>query len=387
MKKFLIVLLTIIVTLALLLYGGVFLGHKVFFKEKTSDVPTIQPAKNTEFTFGVQAHEQPTTIEGYLDVLAEQVKRYNEIAPSLWPDNTLVNQSVIAECVETNKFWLITPNGSVTPLTKDEALNRITTRNSYFGGFSSFDGGMYLALSQEDLKNCLSWQQYLHLGTYDPFITFAHEAFHETEQTKWAQVGEVPNAARDEFLGDVDARAKRNLLQKQLLEAIATPGDTGLILDALATYEDYKETFPSDYKNALFFDRIEGTAYYYEIISCLYSAYPEQVTDSASLDRALALLATREDTYVSLGLVTEGYNVGGFAGLLLDRLGVDWKRQLTEDADLTPMEMLYQHFEGETLPSARQLTQTDIDEVAAKIDTPAEGGPALLFKMLYQVLY
>jgi hypothetical protein len=387
MKKFLKVLLIVVVSLVVLVYGGIFLGHKVLFVEKTSDVPTLPAAQNAEFTLGVQAHEQPTTMEAYVEVLGEQIKRYNEVAPGLWPDNALINRSAIVESLENGKFWLISPDGSVSGLSKKEAIE-ITSLNSYSGGFSSFDGGMYLAATLEDLNNYLSWQKYLHLGTYDLFITFSHESFHETEQIKWATSSDVPNASRDEFLGDVDARAKRSLLQKQLLAAIATPGDTGLVLDAVATYKDYKERFPEDYKNALFFDRIEGTAYYYEIISCLYAAYPGTVVDSASLDRALSLLATREDVYVSLGLVTEGYNVGGFAGFLLDRVEPDWKSRLMKEADLSPMEMLLEFYEGEALPPPKVLTQAEIDEVGAEINAPPEtNGPVLLFRMLYQLLF
>ena len=95
MKKFLKALKAlaiIVVLLAALVYGGVFLGHKVFFKEETSNVPTIQPARNAEFTLGVQAHTQPQTMDEYIDLFARQIARYNEIAPELWADSALVNR-------------------------------------------------------------------------------------------------------------------------------------------------------------------------------------------------------------------------------------------------------------------------------------------------------
>ncbi|MDR1771043.1 MAG: hypothetical protein LBS02_10445 [Hungatella sp.] len=68
------------------------------------------------------------------------------------------------------------------------------------------------------------------------------------------------------------------------MAAVAEQGDTtGLILDALATYAGYKEKFPGDYRDSDYWDRIEGTATYYEIMAGLYLSYPDKVTDYDSL--------------------------------------------------------------------------------------------------------
>ena len=375
--------------LVALTYGGVFLGHRVFFKEETSDVPTIQPAQDAEFTLGVQGHAQPANMDEYIGLFASQVKRYNEIAPALWAKGALVNWSAVVEDLDSGRFWLISPDGSAVPLAKGEILERGIIRAPYFNGFSVFDGGAYVAVSQEDLRNCLLWQQYLHLGTYDPFITFVHESFHAVEQPLWADGDPLPRAGgRDERLYDVSARAKRALLQKQLLAAVANPADTSLATDALSTYEDYKARFPDDYSASLYFDRIEGTAYYYELISCLYASYPGKIDDRESLNRALALLATREDIYVTTGLVAEGYHVGGLACVLLDRFEDGWQERLVSDAGLTPIEMLSRHFAGVSLPEPRQPGDEEISVVKAKIDEESKAnGCTGLFKMLYDLLF
>lgn len=374
--------------MAAIVYGGVFLGHKVIFKEESSTVPTIQAATDGTLTLGVQAHSaHPTTVEELLPIIAQQLKTYNEIAPTLWPSGAVTNQSLIIEKIRGNKLWLITPDGNITPIQKDDVAGYGAYRQAYVDGFSFYEGGLYYAIADEDVANVLKWQQYLHLGTHDTILFLSHEAFHSKEQgAKWAMMDDVPNRGRDEFLGYTPARAKRDLLQRQLLTAVSEPGDTRLILDALATYADWKVQFPDDYANSVYFDRIEGTAYYYELISGLYAGYPDQIANKNDIDRALKLLATREDIYVWHGLVAEGYIVGGFASVLLDRYVENWAVQLMADPTATPIEMLYQHFEGETLPSPVQLTQAEIDAVGAEIQEGKDTRPRL-FRFLYDILF
>ena len=153
------------------------------------------------------------------------------------------------------------------------------------------------------------------------------------------------------------------------MRVVSEPGNTKLILEALATYESWKTQFPEDNKNALYFDRIEGTAFYYELISSLYSAYPDQVKSKSDIDHALAQLAGQEDAsvYHRLGVATEGYTVGGIACILLDRLENDWKERIMNDPVATPIEMLSQHFSGHPLPEPQPLTEADIDLVAERI--------------------
>jgi|GEM_PF-520846 len=388
MKKFIKVFIIIIASLAIIIYGGVFIGHKIIFTEETSSVPTIEAVANDRFLLGVQAHPlQPATLEAFIPVLAEQLRLYNEIAPELWPNNPLVNQSLIIEGLRSKKFWLITPDGVATPLKKNDALSYGFIRNAYVDGFSFFDGGMYYAFSDEDLTNYLKWQKYLHLGTHDAALFVTHEGFHRT-QSKWPVMSEISNRERGEFLENTPARAKRALLQKQILAAVNKPGDTQLILEALATYVDWKTQFPDEYKNSLYFERIEGTANYYEYVTGLYMGYPEQIKNSTDLDSALALLASRDDVYVGYGLVRECYTVSGFACVLLDRLESEWKERLMNDPVATPIEMLYQHFVNELLPAPIQLTQAEIDAVAEEIQKQSVSRVLpRLFSLFYDILF
>jgi len=382
-------ILIVILALAGFLYGAVFLGHRVFFKPpaaESSGVPTIEAAKNDEFLLGVQAHTKPADIDGYITLLAAQIKRYNESAPSLWPDNAVANRSVMVECIEDKRFWLISPDGAVTPLTKNEAQRYGIKRVPRPDGFSAFKDGEYVAASIKAFDNVLSYQRYMHLGTYDLFSTFAHESFHDAEQIKWTPSGGGSNLFRNEFFGNTPARVLRDILQRQLMRAVANPEDPQLILDALATYADYKECFPEEYAKSIDTDRMEGTAYYHELVSCLYAAYPN-INDRAALHRALALLAAREDVYVVHGLVYEGYMVGGLSCVLLDRLVNDdsWKKRLITDGNVTPADLLLEQFSGQELPKPHQPTQAEIDAVLEK--TQASGSNRQTIVNVFQALY
>lgn len=396
-KKFTKVLLIIAGSFALLLYGTVFVCHKLIFIEPHSAEAQIESVGSDGFAVGAREQLQVTTMEEFILIFAEQIKRYNEIAPKLWPDNAVINQSVIAECLEDGSFWLITPDGNITALTKKEARSYNITANriANFGGFSHFATedvrGYYMLLSKEDLNNYDIWEHYLHLGTYDPFITYCHEMFHELEQQDWAKRDIVSNPRRDEYLDNTAARAKRNLLIRQLMLAVSdSENQEQHILNALATYEDYKVQFPDDYEASLCFDKEEGSACYFEIEACLYAAYPDKIKNEDDLQRAWSLLAARSE-YIDYGLIAEGYTLGAFACELLDRLGTEgeevWKYELMADPDATPMTLLSKRFVGAALPDPLELSASDIDKIAEDIRANAVDWRIGFFKTIYRTLF
>jgi hypothetical protein len=395
--KFLKVFVIVIVIIVALVYGTVFVGHNLLFPIEKSATPTIEPIENNKYHLGVQFQEHDTDMSAFIkDTLAIQIKNYQKRAAGLWPDNHVTDKYVIAECIESGKFWLITPEGEVNELSKDEVLSYNVPRSPYSDAFNSFSGngisGMYLAVSEKDLNNYLVFQKYVHLGTYDVFITYVHELFHMDEQPNWAEPTDIANRERDEYAGNTDARAKRYLLQDQLAAAMSDPANREkLILDAIATYKDYKDKFSEDYNGSKFFDRIEGTAYYIELIASLYSAYPDQIKNTEDLHEALGLLVTN-DRYRAIGAIIEGYHIGAFAGILLDETANDdgtiWKEELMKNPDLTPMDILEQQYADVSLPEPKDVPE----KITAKIeDNYAEsergGGPSALFRMLYQLMF
>jgi hypothetical protein len=383
-------------------YAGAFVAHKWIWPETIQTKMTIKPLEGNGLELGPQFQKQPKTIAEYTKTLASQIAAYQKQAQNLWPDNAVTNLYAVIQDIKTDEAWRISPEGEVKKLTADELSKYSDGSFKYADGFDEFDvdgtKGIYLAVSEDDLINYGIWQKYLHLGTYDPFITYSHEAFHMMEQTKWAnkEAADVENANRDERLDDTGARAARMLLQEQLLDAIKDPANQeNYILDALATYKNYQSEFAEDFKDGQFTDKVEGTAYYLELYASLFAAHPETITDDATVQNGLSLLATRPDVYVDHGVVGEGYNVGAFAGILLDRLeGANrdaWKQRVMADETISPMDILAEAYAGKTLPQAQPIDGALKKRVKAEIkamnDKYREEGKARLARFIYDILY
>ena len=364
MKKFLTI------SVAIVLFAFMMSASKCTVKpvEIEAAPPTGEAA--TGFTFGKQAHDfHPETVDEFVPVFASQLARYSQTAPLLWPDNAVIDKTVVIEDVDTNRFWFIAADGTAAELSEDVAGQMGVSRRERPDDFSFYECGVYITVSDESVKNKFGWDK-PHVGAYDSILWLTHEGFHKWEQSdKWNNPPQesIANSDRDEFFLDISARTKRNLLQKQIMQAVSEPGSTDLILDALATYENYKTQNADDYGNAVFFDRTEGTAKYYEFVSSLFIFYPEQISSKEDLDRAFTYLAQYEESYVNLGLVSESYSIGMFACVLLDRLDENWKERIMREQFTTPLEILSSHFTDKTLPEPKQLTKDEVERVTEDI--------------------
>lgn len=397
--KFLKYLLYTVVGFIVLVLLAILIGHKVLFPMPFSETQSIPDINTQEFCFGVGCQPQATTVNEFIPVFVEQLDAYNRVAQQLWPNNHVVNQFVLVQSIEQNKAWLISPQGEVEKITKKQVKELAPIRARYSIGFSTFSNdtlnGVYLALSEKGLKNILEYEKYQHLGTYDLFITFAHELFHILEQDGWwAQPDRVVNAARNDRLYDVEARVVRTFLYTQLLDAVAEQSPEKkdeLVLDVLASYQAYREHFIDDFEHGKYFDRIEGTAFYYELVSSLYSAYPHQVYSKETLAKALSVLAQYSNPYDDVGLIHSGYTIGGWTGVLLDYYLEDnnlWKIEIIGNAEATPMDILAKHFEHKVLPEPKEIPQDVRENVLLAIEKQENIKVApKIFRFLYELFF
>ncbi|WP_159721958.1 hypothetical protein [Enterococcus sp. CSURQ0835] len=390
------------VALVALIYALVFIGHRIVFPMPVAHQATIPKIENKNFSLGAASHKQPQTTAAYLKVLAEQVKIYNQKAPELWPDNNEINQAVITQDVTTQKAQLITPTGQLKPLSATELKKYHIAGPATNGGWSKIStngvSGAYLPIDPNALTNFYTFQRYEHLGTYDPFITFAHELFHALPQEKWA-TSKFGNRERDERDTDTAARKKRMLLQQQLALAISEPArQTEHLNDALATYADYQKKNPRDARATLLSDRLEGSAYYYELKASLYAGYPQQIKTEADVQQALSLLLKDDNpAYRDSGAVIEGYAIGAYAGILLDRLAKEkhedpnaWKKTLAQDGETTPLTLLQKVANPAQLPAAKPVpSQKEFEHWLAGAEkiAPKGNAPQNFFNFAYDLLY
>ena len=355
---------------------------------------------NALFILGHESRtSQPKTVDEFIPIFAEQYKRYNEAALEIWPGNAIYNVPFILDDVGADRMWRIAPDGAVSPMSEDEVKSMGLDRRreqafavAALGDFYKYDAngnivsqsfkvenfkGIYFSVDDEKVNEIERWGRWLHVSTFDVLRFGVHESFHTFEQQKWQEqpIAERANyATKDQFFEATGARIKRDLLLKQLMAAVSKMGDNKLVLDVIATFVDYKENFNEDYINALYWDRIEGTANYVEYLASIYSYFPDQVKSKEDAYRALAQLGTVDSYRLRpCGVIDEAYEIGAFTGILLDMLGIDWKTQLMNDPMLTPMEILYQNFKDETLPEPKQPTQSQIDEVHKKIRDRKDG--------------
>ena len=334
-------------------------------------INTLDTAADPPFIFGKAAHAiHPETVDAFVPVFAEEMARYDRIAPLCWPDNAVTGKTVVLEDIDTNRFWLVSAAGAVTELTGEAAAQMGVLRRETPDDFSFYEDGMYISVSDQSVKDQFGWDK-PHVGAYDAVLWLTHEGFHKWEQgDKWAypDAEDISNTGREEFFLDIAARTKRHLLQTQLLKAVAEPGDNGLVLDALSTFLDYKTQNAGDYENALYYDRIEGTALYFEMVSSLYIFYPDQINGGADIERAFAYLAREyEENYIRIGVISESYYVGMLACVLLDRADENWKERVMREPAVTPLELLFSHYKDTPLPEPKQPTREETDRVTEGI--------------------
>ncbi|MDR2416090.1 MAG: hypothetical protein LBD75_05845 [Candidatus Peribacteria bacterium] len=175
--------------------------------------------------------------------------------------------------MDKTKAWEVSPDGTFNAISIEEAKKYGETvgYDTEFIFFSK-EGkkGIVLTLNENTLKNPALFEKYAHIGTYDLFITYVHELFHNEEQTKRYTPPLSFPTDRDELLKDYEARAARAVILQQLLSAFSSPQtELSFLKKAVATYRAYQKAFPQDAAITQYWDTIEGAAYYVELISSL----------------------------------------------------------------------------------------------------------------------
>ncbi|MCL1935053.1 MAG: hypothetical protein FWF57_01545 [Defluviitaleaceae bacterium] len=335
--------------------------------------PVFADNVDLENTYKNYEYTKTQSIDDFISIFNNQFQIYNTFANRLWYDNAVVDKIIILHDIDTDRFFKFVKNEKFIELSDEEfndfEIERIT-RAGAFDIFKNDDiSGMYITTSNESLNNSERWKIYTHLGTYDAILWFIHEGFHAWEQPRWNLTdGDIPNSARNEFLENTYVRAVRYQLTMQLLQALSDPENQEQhILNALATYSYFKENFVEEHELSIYFDRLEGSAYFFEVMASLIISNYEILIEDDCFESALFNIITdfastghSAFSAYGLGLVSEGYTTSGFAALLLERIGIHkWQQMIMEDAYLTPMQVLFNHFSQDNIEIPDMIQITD----------------------------
>ena len=362
---------------------------------------------------------QVRTAADFIPHLAEQIRAYNEIAPILWVNNPVLDISFLLADSGLEQFWLISPSGEIDEMTHEQAIAHGFPPEMEFLLFTFFEdgSGVYLRFSDNVVTDeAAARVALLHPQTGDAFRMLAfgvHELFHHLVQegSRWAENMEMPedldafyqefatwsedeqaaffaqveaafpNLDREEFLENTEARAVRHTMLRQIFRALAAD-DERLVLDLLATYEHYRTNFSDEHHKSVNWDRVEGTAQYFDVLAAIMAVHS---VDFSDVDRAvaeLAVLADSQNSFMHYGLVKEGY-IMGWVGFLLNRYiePSAWQQRMMDEPNATFLGILSEKI-AEPLPeftpmSAAERAAFDV-RLAEEIELMAEAAERFL---------
>jgi len=349
-----------------LLLASIYIIYNTQLKPQPSTSTVV--LENKDFRIGHASKVQPATLGEYLSIVAPQIKRFNEQADEFWPNSSFKDSVVYFITNDKRQAWKVEYDGSFNKIDNVKSVPRFESVLGYHMEFYYLkpeehgEKGMVLVISLEDLLDQVKYEKYTHLGTYDPIITYIHEGFHIFTQSSdhWKEA-DISKAQREDAFDNLEARKLRTYSIKLLYKALQDESNRDFyVRQALRLYQTYKATFPEEYERVQYFERIEGSASYYEIVSCLQVSYPETINSTNYTD-AVALWTTNRQPQNSVGASHEAYELGAVAGVLLDMYYDDaneWKEKLENDPASTPMGLL------ETLFTEEELKQVDVPEIS-----------------------
>jgi hypothetical protein len=345
-------------------------GIYVFYNMELKPQPSVSTVilENKNFRIGHAAKVQPATLDEYISIVAPQIKRFNQHSDEFWPNSALKDSAVYFVTNDKKQAWKVEYDGSYHKIENIKSVPRFDSIMGYPLEFYYLkpemhgEKGMVLVISSEELLDQVRFEKYTHLGMYDPIITYIHEGFHIFTQGSdhWKEA-DIAKAQREDAFDNLEARKLRTYSIGLLYKALQDESNRDFyVKQALRLYQTYKDTFPEEYERVQYFERIEGSASYYEIVSCLQVSYPDTINSTNYTD-AVALWTTNRQPQNSVGASHEAYELGAVAGVLLDIYSddaKDWKEKLENDPESTPMGLL------ETVFTEEELQQVDVPEIS-----------------------
>lgn len=315
-------------------------------------------------------------IEAYVDGAFELLKENGKASEKIWPEYDL-SQNAIIVCQRddvTNKIiraWELTTSNKRN-LTNEE-LSGMEIPAA--GGYSSieFEGkkSIIIAVSKdtsETLKRVAITNFVYEIGVHE-MVHFHYESFFKL--TKLAMEQKFHGGRGTAFPKAAEPRVYRKMLYDNLVAAFENPEDEKLYLGRAKYWnEKWKNEYPDEYYQIKVTDIMEGKARYIQYMLCM----PNHMDD---MERKVWIADHFDKSKEpSDSMDTESYKLGFAAGVLLDRQGTDWKKQISRKPE--PMvEYLLKNVEPiednpETYEAKLKTSKAQMDKINKEIDGKLE---------------
>jgi len=356
---------TVVFMVPVLLMVGIYAYYHIQLKPQPSTSTVL--LEDNDFRIGHATKTQPESLDDYVRLAASQIGKFNQMSSAFWPGTSFEGTVVYFISNDRKYAWKVEYDGSYTKIENVKSVPRYGSVMGYEMEFFPLgietDGvkGMVIVISQDALLDQASYEKYTHVGMYDPLLTYIHEGFHVFAQDsdRWHDA-DVSTAIRENALDNLEARKLRTYTVKLLSQALQDEENRDLYMkQAVKLHQAYKTTFAKEYERVRYFERIEGTASYYEVVASLQTSYPETI-NITNYAKAVALWTTIRRPENILGASHEAYELGTLAGVLLDLKTdpLEWKRKIETDPMATPMELI------EGLYTPDELKQVSIPKIS-----------------------
>lgn len=374
-------------------------GINILYHTLPGSQPTTSAmlVENKNFHIGHASKRQPKSLDKYVRTVAPQIGMFHKRANTFWPDSSFEDAVVYFISSDKKQAWKVNYDGTHQQIEDVKSTPQYSSIIGYETEFLFLDPnvdkekGMVLVIDQKDLLDQVKYEEYTHVGMYDPLITYVHEGFHHFAQGDERWKTNPPKGDRSDHLDNLEARKLRTFSIQLLYQALQNEKKRDLyVKQAVQLYQKYMQSFKDEYNETQYLDKIEGTAYYYEVATCLQVCYPKQVNNKNYTD-AITLWTTNKQAKDMTGSSHEAYELGVLAGTLLDIYEKDplkWKKQIQEDPETTPMTLLAGQFTKKEIHQTKppEISQAFTDSLVAAIDETNDTKSNLI-PFLYHVFF
>ncbi|MDG6155268.1 hypothetical protein NF716_02685 [Lactococcus formosensis] len=117
------IIVKIITGIGIIILSSSLIGCSAGDTNKSKSVDSKQNKENKKqasFNF-IANKNQPETVQDFIPVFAQQLKKYNQVAEKIWPKSAVTNIPVVLEDTDSKKMWQITPDGQINDFSNQDA--------------------------------------------------------------------------------------------------------------------------------------------------------------------------------------------------------------------------------------------------------------------------